>query len=191
MSFDGPRSEVPCHTASWQNYAKLCDVIYGPPLRRVGGCGVTNDGTQGVPLNAKLPLRISAVILFLFALGHTVGFLTFRPTSPEALAVMESMRSVPFAFGNTTVHWMDLYEGFGLAISVSGFFSAILAWRLSNATAVETALARTIAWLLCATQVASIVLSLKYFSMVQVGFSIASAAALAWSALRLKARDNP
>jgi hypothetical protein len=46
---------------------------------------------------------------------------------------------------------MDLYTGFGLAVSVSGFFSAIVAWRLSTATIAETPLARTVAWQLCAT----------------------------------------
>jgi hypothetical protein len=81
-------------------------------------------------MRAKLPLRISSIILFLFALGHTVGFQTFRPASRQGLEVMEAMRSVPLVFGSATVHWMDLYMGFGLAVSVSGFFSAIVAWRL-------------------------------------------------------------
>jgi hypothetical protein len=141
-------------------------------------------------MRAKLPLRISSVILFLFALGHTVGFQTFRPASQQGLEVMESMRSVPFAFGKATVHWMDLYVGFGLAVSVSGFFSSMVAWCLSNATVEEIALARAITWLLCATQVASIVLSLRYFGVVQAGFSVVSSAALAWSAVRLNAANE-
>ena len=136
---------------------------------------------------AKLPLRISSIILFLFALGHTIGFQTFRPASPRALEVMEDMRSVPFQFGTATLHWMDLFMGFGLIISVSGFAFAILAWRLSSATVAEAPLARTITWLLCAIQVASIVLSLRYFGPVQAGFSVVSVAALAWSAVRLSA----
>ena len=137
-------------------------------------------------MRAKLPLRISSVILFLFALGHTIGFQTFRPASKAGLDVMEAMRTVPFAFGNNTVHWMDLYMGFGLSISISGFFFAVVAWRLSNATTQEAPLARAITWLLCATQVASIVLSLRYFGVIQAVFSAVSSAALAWSALRLK-----
>jgi hypothetical protein len=64
-------------------------------------------------MRAKLPLRISSIILLLFALGHTVGFQTFRPASQQGLEVMEAMRRVPFAFGSSTVHWMDLYTGFG------------------------------------------------------------------------------
>src|SRR5215831_18421962 len=136
-------------------------------------------------MRAKLPLRISSIILLLFALGHTAGFLSFRPKSPEALEVFEAMRRVPFDFSGNTVHWIDLYTGFGLAISVSGFVSTILAWRLSTATAGETALARTIAWLLCATQAANIIVSLRYFGLVQARWSLACAAILAWEALRL------
>jgi hypothetical protein len=134
---------------------------------------------------AKLPLRISSIILFLFALGHTVGFQTFRPDSPGGLEVMEAMRSVPFKFGSATVHWMDLYRGFGFSISVSGFAFALLAWRLSSAPVGEASLARAITWLLCAVQAGGIVLSLLYFGPIQAVFSVVSMAALAWSAIRL------
>ena len=127
-------------------------------------------------MRAKLPLRLASIVLLLFALGHTVGFLSFRPQSPEALEVLDTMRRVPFDFGGATVHWIDLYTGFGLAISVSGFVSTILAWRLSTSTAAEAALARVVAWLLCAIQVANIILSLRYFAAVQAGFSLACAA---------------
>jgi hypothetical protein len=136
-------------------------------------------------MRAKLPLRISSIVLLLFALGHTAGFLSFRPKEPEALEVLESMRRVPFDFGGHTVHWMDLYTGFGLAISVAGFIFTIIAWRLSTATVPEASLARTIAWLLCGMQLASVVLSLRYFGPVQAGFSLACATLLAWGALRL------
>lgn len=136
---------------------------------------------------ARLPLRISSVVLFLFALGHTVGFQSFRPESPQALKVMEAMRNVPFQFGSNTVHWMDLYMGFGFAISVSGFVFAFLAWLLSNVTSAEAPLARNITWLLCAVQLGGIILSLRYFGPVQAGFSVVSAALLAWSAVRLAA----
>lgn len=135
----------------------------------------------------KLPFRISSVILLLFALGHTAGFLSFRPKEPEAVEVLESMRRVPFDFGGHTVHWIDLYTGFGLAISVTGFVFPIIAWRLSTVAAPETSLARMIAWLLCVIQVANAVLSLRYFGPVQATFSLACAALLAWGALSLKA----
>ena len=77
---------------------------------------------------------------------------------------------------------MDLYTGFGLALSVTGFVSAAVAWRLGSVTPGEAALARTLAWLLCATQAANIVISLRYFGLVQAGFSAACAALLGWRA---------
>ncbi|PWU09460.1 MAG: hypothetical protein C5B51_06155 [Terriglobia bacterium] len=135
-------------------------------------------------MGAKLPLRISSMVLLLFALGHTAGFLSFQPTEPEAVGVLESMRRVPFDFGGPTRHWIDLFTGFGLAISVAGFVSTVIAWRLSSATASEASLARTIAWLLCAIQIANVILSLRYFGPVQAAFSVACAALLAWGALR-------
>ena len=135
---------------------------------------------------AKLPFRVSSIILLLFVIGHTAGFLSFRPTEPQALDVLNAMRNVPFNFGGNTVHWMDLYTGFGLAISVSGFVSAVLAWRLSSATGGEAPLARITAWLLCVIQVANIVLSLRYFGPIQAVFSLGAAAVLAWGAVRLR-----
>ncbi len=59
-------------------------------------------------MRAKLPLRISSIVLLLFAIGHTQGFLTFRPRSPQALEVQEAMGRVPFDFGGRTAHCMDL-----------------------------------------------------------------------------------
>src|SRR5260370_9431316 len=132
-------------------------------------------GEIGNRMPAKLPLRILSIILMLYAVGQTAGFLSFQPTEPQALDVLNAMRNVPFNFGGNTVHWMDLYIGFGLAISVSGFVSGVLAWRLSSATSREAPLARTAAWLLCVIQVANIVLSLRYFGPVQAGFSLAAA----------------
>jgi hypothetical protein len=141
-------------------------------------------------MRAKLPLRISSIILLLFALGHTFGFLRFQPSSPGALAVLDGMRQIPFEFGGRTAHWYDLYAGFGWAISVSGFVTAIMAWRLSAATSGERPLAQTIAWLLCATQVAGIVLSLCYFASTQAIFSAACAATLAWGAIALSPAEK-
>ncbi len=138
-------------------------------------------------MRAKLPLRISSGVLLLFALGHTAGFLSFRPKEPPAAAVLESMRRVPFDFGGRATHWLDLYTGFGLAISVSGFAFAVIAWRLSAATAAEASFASSIAWVLCAIQLGGVVLSLLYFGPVQAAFSLACAALLAWGAVALKA----
>lgn len=138
-------------------------------------------------MRARLPFRIASAVLFLFALGHTAGFLTFRPEEPDAVRVLESMKRVPFDFGGHIVDWLDLYTGFGLNISVSGFAFALIAWRLSRTTPPEASLARLIGWLFCAIQIGGMVLSLRYFGPVQASFSLACAALLAWATLRLPA----
>ena len=135
---------------------------------------------------AKWPFRISSGVLLLFAIGHTAGFLSFRPKEADAIAVLESMRRVPFDFGGHLVHWLDLYRGFGLAISISGFAFAVIAWRLSTSVESEASLARVIGSLLCAIQLGGVALSLLYFGPVQAAFSLACAALLAWGVVRLK-----
>jgi len=61
--------------------------------------------------------RTAAVVLVLFAAGHTAGFLTFRPSSPQGLAVWESMNSVHFEFAGSTYSYAGFYTGFGLTVT--------------------------------------------------------------------------
>ena len=44
-------------------------------------------------MKAMVWFRVSAVLLVLFALGHTVGFLSFRGTTAEAQAVRAQQRA--------------------------------------------------------------------------------------------------
>ena len=137
-----------------------------------------------MPKAAKVRYRITAVLFLLFAAGHTAGFLTFHPKATNALAVQEAMQRVQFAAGGTIVSWNNFYTGFGLFVSVYLLFSAFLAWRLSEANATEANMARTVAWMLFAVQLANIALCLRYFGPVQVSFSIACAAIVGWAALQ-------
>jgi hypothetical protein len=59
-------------------------------------------------MNATLLYRIASVLLALFAAGHTVGFLKFKPPTPEALAVRDAMRNVHFPVGGSQF----TYRGF-------------------------------------------------------------------------------
>lgn len=133
---------------------------------------------------AKVLYRIAAVLFLLFAAGHTAGFLTFHPKATNALAVQEAMQRVQFAAGGTIVTWNNFYTGFGLFVSVYLLFSALLAWRLSNARESEADMARTVAWMLFAVQLSNIALCLRYFGPVQVIFAIACAVSVGWAALQ-------
>jgi hypothetical protein len=139
-----------------------------------------------VPRKAKLFYRIAAILFLLFAAGHTAGFLTFRPPTADALAVLEGMKGVRFDFGGTSVTWNGFYTGFGLFASAYLLFSMFLAWRLSYATAAEAAMARTIAWTLFAVQIANIGVCLSYFGPVQSAFATACAVTVGLGAFQTR-----
>jgi hypothetical protein len=132
--------------------------------------------------SAKLPFRLAAGIFFLFAVGHTAGFLRFKPVSEAGQSVLDQMMRVSFDFGGTQATWWGLYKGFGLSISASLLFFAIVVWRFSNSVT-DPSLAKTFAWLLCLTQLVNMAVCLAYFGPVQAAFTAASAACLAWGAL--------
>ena len=134
----------------------------------------------------KALYRVAAVIFLLFATGHTAGFLTFRPKSPEGLAVFESMRSVRFQFGGSSGSWLGFYTGFGLFVSVYMIFSIFLAWRLSNTRPGEISMARALAWVLFAVQLANVAVCAAYFGPVQVAFAASCAATIGFAALQTR-----
>lgn len=129
-------------------------------------------------MKPALWLRTSAVLLFLFAVGHTAGFLTFRPPTAEARAVWEAMNNTHFSSGRGTYSYGDFYRGFGLFISIFQLFAAWVAWTLAPLARQSGAAIRPIVWGMIAVQVASIVLALRYFSIVQATLPIATALCL-------------
>ena len=121
-------------------------------------------------MKASLFYRIAAVLLVLFAAGHTFGF---RQNNPEwgAGAVIELMRSVHFdAQGFTRTYW-DFFSAFGLLFSVFLLFAAVLAWLLGGLPAETLARVRSIAWSLAICFVAVTVLSWKYAFTTPLVFS--------------------
>ena len=81
-------------------------------------------------MNATVLYRIAAVVFVLFAAGHTVGFLKFKPPTAEGLAVRDAMNTVQFQVGGKPFSYAGFYKGFGLSITVQLLFSAFLAWHL-------------------------------------------------------------
>ncbi|SRR5215831_10805731 len=142
-------------------------------------------------MKATVLYRIAAVILLLFALGHTIGFLTFRPHSAEAVAVYDSMNSVHFTEGGTSFSYGNFYRGFGLSISVSMVFSAFLSWHLGGLAKTTPQAIGMIGWLFCAVQVSGIVTGWIYFSYVQALFAAAVALCLGLAAAFVPSTPRP
>jgi hypothetical protein len=81
-------------------------------------------------MKATILFRIAAIFFLLFAAGHTVGFLTFKPPTQEALAVRDAMVSVHFEAQGKIFSYGGFYRGFGLSATASMIFEAFLAWYL-------------------------------------------------------------
>ena len=121
-------------------------------------------------MKASMFYRIAAVLLLLFAVGHTLGF---RQSDPKwgVDALLGSMRSIHFdAQGFSRTYW-DFFSAFGLFFSVFLLFAAVLAWLLGGLPAEILARVRSIAWALAICFVAVTALSLKYAFTTPIVFS--------------------
>jgi len=137
-------------------------------------------------MTAKLPYRIAAVALLLFAAGHTVGFLTYRPESAEGLAVFSSMNSVHFDFNGAQRSYADFYTGFGLMVTAYLLFTAILAWCLGGLSASQPRNISAVAWAFVVLELINLVLSVRYFFIVPATLSAIALACALWAALLLR-----
>lgn len=116
-------------------------------------------------MSATLLYRIAAVVFVLFAAGHTYGFLSMRPPSPEGRAVYNGMNSVRFELRGRSYTYGDFYRGFGLSCTVSLLFSAFVSWYLGGLARSAPAAIGALGWIFFAAQVPGAVLSFLYFGV--------------------------
>ena len=126
-------------------------------------------------MSATTGFRIAAVVLVLFAVLHTIGFLSFKPPTTEGMAVRDGMMNVHFQVKGSDFSYGNFYRGFGLSITASGLFAALVAWYLAKHTAPP------IGWGLCGLQIVGLILSVMYFAIPPAVFSAVLAALLGWS----------
>lgn len=79
-------------------------------------------------MEASLFDRITAVLLLLFALGHTLGFRQSDPTSGVD-PLLGSMRSIHFEVQGFSRTYRDLFVAAGFSAGVFYLFAAVLAWQ--------------------------------------------------------------
>jgi hypothetical protein len=115
--------------------------------------------------------RIAAVLLLLFAVGHTLGF---NQSDPKwgVDALLGSMRSIHFDVqGSNRTYW-DLFLAAGLSVGVFYLFAAILAWQLGRLPAATLALMRGTAWAFALCFAAITVVSWRFLFILPIAFSI-------------------
>jgi len=129
-------------------------------------------------MKPSLWFRIAAVLLFFFALGHTVGFLRFRPATAEGRSVFDAMNNVHFRVGSGSFSYGGFYVGFGLFVTAYLLFSSVLAWQIGSIANKTPEVVGGLGGSLFTVQLASLALSWIYFSLPPAIFSAAIALCL-------------
>ncbi len=123
-------------------------------------------------MKASLFYRIAAVLLFLFALGHTLGFRESDPTwGVETL--VGSMRSIHFDVQGFKRTYWDLFVAAGFSVGVLYLFAAVLAWQLGGLASKTLAAMRLTVWAFALCFAAITVVSWSYLFVIPIAFSAA------------------
>jgi hypothetical protein len=122
-------------------------------------------------MRASVFYRIAAVLLLLFAIGHTLGF---RQSDPQwgVDVLLASMRSTHFDVQGFNRTYWDLFVAAGFSVGVFYLFAAVLAWQLGGLPPATLALMRGTAWAFAVCFAAITVLSWKYLFILPIAFSI-------------------
>jgi hypothetical protein len=121
-------------------------------------------------LKASTFYRIAAVLILLFAIGHTVGFLQSDPKwGVDSLLL--SMKSTHFDIQGFSRSYWDFFLGFGFFVTVFLLFAAVLAWQLGGVALETLVTMRGLAWAFALCFVSITVLSWRYFFAIPIVLS--------------------
>jgi len=134
--------------------------------------------------------RIAAILLLLFAAGHTIGFLKFVPPTPEGQAVMAAMNNVRLQPG-TVYTYGGFYRGFGLFATIYFLFAAFVAWHLGELARKLPAAAGSLPWIFFFLQLAGLALTWKYFPPPPAVFSALVTLCTGWAAVLMRSAPSP
>jgi hypothetical protein len=127
--------------------------------------------TVEAKMKASAFYRIAAVLLLLFAIGHTLGF---RQSDPKwgVDALLGSMRSIHFEVQGFNRTYWDLFQAAGFCVGVFYLFAAILAWQLGGLPAATLARMRGIAWAFALCFAVITAVSWRYLFIAPIAFAI-------------------
>ena len=121
-------------------------------------------------MNSAVLYRISAVLLVLFAGGHTIGF---RRVDPRwgIDSIISGMQTTRFDVQGLSRTYWGFYVGFGLFVTVLLLFAAALAWQLGRLPADVLRAMPLATWGFALSFLAVTYLSWRYFFPAPVIFS--------------------
>ncbi|HEY1262703.1 MAG TPA: hypothetical protein VGF06_04215 [Terriglobales bacterium] len=121
-------------------------------------------------MKASIFFRVAAVLLLLFALGHTLGF---RQSDPRwgVDGLLSSMRTTHFNVQGFNRTYWDLFVAAGFSVGVLYLFAAILAWQLGSLPAETLGRMRGITWAFALCFAAITAVSCRYLFVLPIVFS--------------------
>jgi len=122
-------------------------------------------------MRSSLLYRIAAVLLLLFAVGHTLGFRESDPTWGVD-ALLASMRSIHFDVQGFSRTYWDLFVAAGFSVGILYLFAAVLAWQLGGLPPKTLAAMRVTLWVFALCFGCITIVSWRYLFIIPVGFSI-------------------
>jgi hypothetical protein len=131
-------------------------------------------------MKPALPLRIASILALIAALGHTLLFLTYKPThGPAEVVVLTAMQTHVFSFGGFLHSYWQLYFGYELFVTISCLVECGLLWQLASLSSSAPRSIRPMIGLFFLGEVATSILMLKFFFLIPIVVHSATALCLA------------
>jgi len=133
-------------------------------------------------MTPKLLLRIAAVLIFVHATLHTIGFTTWK-TAPDPVEqeVVHQMTGHQFPFMGAIHSLGDYYDGFGYASSIALLLIAVLLWMASGEVLVNNSLAKKMVLVLSYALLLWGIDEVIYFFPFAAGITFAACICSRWS----------
>ena len=142
-------------------------------------------------MNAKLSLRIAAIIMFLHDAGHIMGTLTWKKVSdPIEADVINRMDGNRFPFMGAVKSIGEHYDGYALATALALLLIAIILWLVSGAVEEDSNLSRKIIFTLSAILLFWGVDELLFFFPFAAAFSLLACVLCIYSLLKIGKRQR-
>ena len=138
-------------------------------------------------MQPRILLRIAAVAIAIFELGHTLGgMILAKSRGPDEDALLGSLAAYRFDVMGSMRSHHDFYLGEGWYLSAALATMIVMCWQLSNSTAESPALVRRLSLVIAVFFAASAALCAAFFFAAPLATSVIASAACgaAWWRLR-------
>ena len=134
--------------------------------------GSNDEPAKGIGARFFNAYRLTAYVLVLYALGHTMGTVVSTPRFGEQSdAVVGAMKTVHVVAQGADCTWYGFFRGFAVFVAIFLAFSSLLAWRLGGMTPEARAPLAPVTWALVAGYAVSLVTAWLWFFPVPIVFS--------------------